>query len=91
MAFFFIGLIMEPLEMVFQAYRLLKPWLYLAFQIYKAMLATVFLIFAIYAVRIDMSRNVLDSETTANTLPIWFSTSSVARTCQACGNTSASL
>ena len=49
MAFFVIALVLEPLEMVFQSYRLLEPWLYLSFQVYKALLSTTFLIFSIYA------------------------------------------
>lgn len=40
---------MEPLEMVFQSYRILEPWLYLAFQAYKSLVTTIFLALAIDA------------------------------------------
>jgi len=43
-----IALILEPLEMMFQSYRVLEPWLYLSFQIYKILFSGAFLIFAAY-------------------------------------------
>jgi hypothetical protein len=49
MVFFCIGLIMSPLEMVFQSYRLLEPWVYLAFQIYKTLFGLIFTIIEIVA------------------------------------------
>ncbi|KAK5164927.1 uncharacterized protein LTR77_009592 [Saxophila tyrrhenica] len=44
MVFFFIALIMSPLEMVLQSYRMLQPWLYLSFQVYKLVIAIIFTI-----------------------------------------------
>ncbi|KAK3714485.1 hypothetical protein LTR37_007791 [Vermiconidia calcicola] len=41
------ALVMMPLEMVFQSYRLLEPWLFLAFQIYKVLFGTIFTILLI--------------------------------------------
>ena len=50
MAFLLIALFMEPLEMVFQSYRILEPWLYLTIQVYKAIVGTVLLAAGIYIV-----------------------------------------
>ena len=44
MLFFLLALIMSPLEMVLQSYRLLEPWLYLSFQAYKLTFAIIFVI-----------------------------------------------
>ena len=49
MALFCIALVMEPLEMVLQSYRLLEPSVYLAFQVYKTVLSTIFTIIEIVA------------------------------------------
>lgn len=40
MAFLIIALIIMPVEMVFQSYRILQPWLYLTFQVYEAVLGS---------------------------------------------------
>ena len=47
MAIFTIALVLEPVEMVFDSYRLLEPWLYLSFQVYKALFSTLFLIIVV--------------------------------------------
>ena len=49
MFFFCVALISEPLEMVFDSYRLLEPWFYLSSQVYKTMLSTICLIVQILA------------------------------------------
>lgn len=53
MALLIIALIIEPVEMVFQSYRILEPWLYLALQIYKAAVATILLIIGIYVMAVQ--------------------------------------
>ena len=40
---------MEPIEMVFQSYKILEPWVYLGFQVYKSFITTLFLALAIAA------------------------------------------
>lgn len=50
MAFVIIALIVEPVEMVFQSYLILEPWIYLVFQVYKKIVGTVLLFGGIYVV-----------------------------------------